>query len=160
MSTPLRSAIARNLTVAKLAVTVGFPAATVTFLTLSIVLEGTGLMSAERILSSRPELVGLLGCSLLIGLQVAAEVAAVRVDGAGAVNRGPWPIVVGRYLLGIGGIGLFLIAVSWVGLSAALAALSGETTDPSLLIGIAAAYLCYRSASAFRDGFRSRSDEG
>lgn len=160
MSTPLRSAIARTLTAAKLAVTVGFPAAMLTFLTISIVLEGTGLAGAEQLLSSRLEFVGLLGCSLLIGLQIAAEVAAVRIDGVEAVNRGPWPIVVGRYLLVIGGIGLFLIAVSWVGLSAALAVLDGETTDPTLLIGLVAVYLLYRSASAFRDGFRSRDDEG
>lgn len=153
MSLSLRSALADALTRATFAVLIGLPATTATLLASILVLEATGW----SVLASPIAIVALAGCSLLIGLQVAVEVAAVHDDGIDALARGSRPATFARYLLVavlVVAAALFLLAVTLIGLAEALDALRGESVDPGLLVGLAGAYVLYRGVNAFRTGYR------
>lgn len=152
MSSPLRSACADALAQAKIAVVIGLPAAMTAFLVAVVLLESMG---RTALLSSTLGLVGLAACALLVGLQVAVEVAAVSERGIDAVRRGSPAGTAARYVavaLLAGATGLFLLAATGLGLETALAAVRGDSFEPGLLIGLAGGYLLYRSAKAFISG--------
>ena len=153
MSLSLRSALADALIQAKFAVLIGLPATMAMFLATTLILESSGW----SVLSSPAATVGLLACSLLIGLQTAVEVAAIHDDGIDALARGSRLATLARYLLAtvlVATATAFLLAVTLIGLSAALDVLRGESVDPGQLIGLAGAYVLYRGANAFRTGYR------
>ncbi|NGM67911.1 hypothetical protein G6M89_02600 [Natronolimnobius sp. AArcel1] len=154
MSSPLRSACADALSQAKIAIAIGLPAAMAVFLVLIVALEIAG---QTTLLSSTLGLVGLAACALVIGLQVAVEVSAISERGTDALRRGSPPATTARYVavsLVAGATALFLLAVTGIGLSAALGAVRGDSLEPGLLIGLAGAYVLYRSVEAFAAGIR------
>ncbi|OVE85456.1 hypothetical protein [Natronolimnobius baerhuensis] len=155
MSSPLRSACATALAQAKIAVSIGLPTAMAVFLVLVLSLEITG---RTALLPSTLGLVGLAACALLVGLQVAVEVAAISEDGTDALRRGSSAATAARYVavgLVAGATALFLLGVTGIGLSAALGAVRGDSLEPGLLIGLAGAYVLYRGMKAFIAGIRS-----
>lgn len=158
MSASLRAALADAATRAKIGAVAGVPTATVTFLTSIVLLEIAGWTPFT---SSILALVGLGACSVLVGLQVAVEVAAVRVDGIEALGRGPRPVAIARYLsLGVlaAGTALVLLAAAAIGLSTAARALRGERVNAELLVGLTGASVLYRAVRAFLEGYRRRRD--
>lgn len=153
MSSEEQSLLVPSLVYFGAAVLIGIPAAMVLFWGFGTVLSAIGL---ERALASPPILAFLFfGLSLLIGLQLAVEAAAVQLGGVEALGRGSPRVALVRYVVFSLGVFLLLAAVTWVGLSTALAGFGWEAVVLGLLVGLAGLVVLYRSSRAFVAGLRS-----
>lgn len=153
MSTGERSLLIPSLVYLGATVLIGLPAMRATLSVLTYV-SGAVLNTAgvERI----PPVGGisLLALSVLIGLQLSVEVAAVQLGGIEALRRGSRRVALVRYGLLILCVFISLAAVTWAGLSAVLGGFGWHTVVLGLLVGSAGFVVLYRSTRAFITGFR------
>lgn len=150
MSTGKQSLIVPGLVYLGAAILIGIPATMILFSGFGTVLDAIGL---ERVIASPAGLV-FLAISLLLGLQLAVEAAAVQLGGIEALGRGSARVALVRYVVFSLGVFLLLAAVTWVGLSTALAGFGWEAVVLGLLVGLAGLVVLYRSSRAFVAGFR------
>lgn len=96
----------------------------------------------------------LVFVSLLIGLQLAVEAAAVQLGGLDALERGSRRTTLVRYALLTLGVFCVLAGATWIGLSTALAGFGPAAIALGALVGLAGLFVLYRSSSAFVAGYR------
>jgi 4-hydroxybenzoate polyprenyltransferase len=96
----------------------------------------------------------LLAVSVLIGLQLAVEAAAVQLGGIEALGRGSSRATLARYGFLTLCVFIALAAVTWVGLSAVVGGYGWSIIILGLLVGCAGFIALYRSTHAFLTGFR------
>lgn len=149
MVTQNRSLVVPSLVYLGAVILIGLPAMAFLYSGVLAVVEALGHESLFE--QSAPNLL-VLGLSLLIGLQLAVEAAAIQLGGLEALNRGSPRVALLRYVLLTFGVFLALAAATWVGLSTALAGFGPAAIALGLLVGLAGLVVLYRSTSAFVDG--------
>ena len=97
----------------------------------------------------------VLVVSLLIGLQLAVEAAALQLGGIEALGRGSPRIALARYVGLTVSVFVGLAVVTWYGLSMVLGDAGVEAIVLGLLVAFAALFVLYRGFSAFVSGYRS-----
>ncbi|MFP8955768.1 hypothetical protein ACLI4Y_03500 [Natrialbaceae archaeon A-CW3] len=127
---------------------IGLPSMVILYYGFGIVLEAIGL---DEVFAEWGLLFLLI--SLLIGLQLAVEAAAVQLGGIEALGRGDSRVALVRYVVFAGGVFVLLAAATWVGLSTALAGFGWVAVALGLLVGLAGLIVLYRSSRAFITGF-------
>lgn len=150
MSSDRRSLIVPSLVYLGAAILIGIPAMMVLFHAFSVLLH---VLELEAVLDSPAGLI-FLGISLLLGLQLAVEVAAVQLGGVEALGRGSPRVAIVRYLLFTTVAFVTLLAATWIGLSTAIAGFGWPAAGLGLLVVLAGLFALYRSSSAFVAGFR------
>lgn len=150
MSNSGHSLLVTSLVYFGAAILIGIPATRLLFSGFGTVLDAIGL---ERVIASPAGLV-FLAISLLLGLQLAVEAAAIQLGGIEALGRGSPRVALVRYVVLSLGVFLLLAAVTWVGLSTALAGLGWVGVLLGLAIGLAGLAVLYRSSRAFVAGLR------
>ncbi|MCU4752231.1 hypothetical protein OB919_09570 [Halobacteria archaeon AArc-curdl1] len=149
MATQNRSLVIPSLVYLGAAILVGIP---VTVLLHTGVLAVADALGYESVFEQAAVSLLVLGLSLLIGLQLAVEAAAIQLGGLEALNRGSPRVALFRYVLLTVGVFLALAAATWVGLSTAFAGFGPTAIALGLLVGLAGLVVLYRSTRAFVDG--------
>ncbi|MFP8890472.1 hypothetical protein ACLI4U_11930 [Natrialbaceae archaeon A-CW2] len=151
MATQNRSLVIPSLVYLGAAMLVGIP---VTVLLHTGVLAVADALGYESVFEQAAVSLLVLGLSLLIGLQLAVEAAAIQLGGLEALNRGSPRVALFRYVLLTVGVFLALAAATWVGLSTAFAGFGPVAIALGLLVGLAGLVVLYRATSAFVDGLQ------
>lgn len=129
---------------------IGFPATALVFSGFWELLEVLELESA--VFESVWGIVLVL-VSLLIGLQLAVEAAALQLGGIEALGRGSRRMTLVRYVLLTLGAFCVLAGATWIGLSTALAGFGPPAIALGALVGLAGLVVLYRSSRAFLAGY-------
>lgn len=130
---------------------VGIPAMVVLTSAFALALEAVGL---ESIADTPAGGLAVLTLAVLCGLQLAVEIAALRLGGIEALGRGSPRVALARYLLFAGSAFLVLLTVTWIGLSAAFSGYGRAVLALGLLVALAGVAVIYRSSRAFLEGVR------
>jgi hypothetical protein len=154
MSTKDRSLLIPSLVYLGATVLVGLPAI---FATLSVLTYVSGVVGGFVGIEQIPAVGGalLLAVSVLVGLQLAVEAAAVQLGGIGALGRGSPRVALVRY--GVLSLCAFVVlaAGTWAGLSAILGGFGRGVVVLGLLVGCAGFIALFRSVYAFVGGVRN-----
>ncbi|TYL39589.1 hypothetical protein CV102_04670 [Natronococcus pandeyae] len=132
-------------------VLIGLPATALTMALFGTILETAGSTATleEPVVS-----LVLIGVSLLIGLQLAYEAAALQLNGVEALDRGSRRATVARYAILSAGVGVALLATIRIGLSVLFATDERSLTIPGVLLAFAGLLVLLRGMKAFVDGYR------
>lgn len=133
------------------AILIGLPAMMIVFRAFGAVLSAVGL---DGVLASSLGLI-FLALSLLIGLQLAYEAAAIQLGGIEALGRGSPRVALLRYVVLSVAVFVTLAAATWIGLSTALAGYGLPAVVLGVLVGLAGVFVLYRSSRAFVSGLRT-----
>lgn len=98
----------------------------------------------------------LMALSVLIGLQIAVEVAAIQLGGIEALGRGSPRVALVRYGLLLLFVFIGLTAVTTAGISAVVGGFGWVVIVLGLLVGCAGFVVLVRSTRAFITGFRRK----
>ncbi|WP_312907318.1 hypothetical protein [Natronosalvus caseinilyticus] len=134
---------------------VGLPSTVVLYMLLSDLLVA---LDYDHLVTGGGSGLLLVGVSLLLGLQLAVEVAAIRLGGLEALGRGSRRVAMARFLLLTLGVFAVLAGATWIGFSTAIAGFGWAAAILGLLVGFAGVVVLYRGASAFLAGFRGSDD--
>lgn len=151
MADTTRSLLVPSLVYVGAVILVGLPATAILYGGFGVVFEAVG---RENVFASSGVSLLFLAVSLLIGLQLAVEAAAVQLGGVEALGRGSPRVAIVRYGGITVGVFILLAAATWIGLSTALAGFGWEAITLGLLVGLAGLFVLYRSTSAFVSGLR------
>lgn len=101
----------------------------------------------------------LLVVSLSIGLQLAAEAAALQLHGVDALDRGGPIASLARHLALATTVSLVLGLIAWLAVDLVLADPGWPIAVLATLVAFAAVVTLFRSSSAFTSGFLSTTDD-
>ena len=132
-------------------VLIGLPATALPMALVGTILETTG---STATFEGPVVSLALLGISLLIGLQLAYEAAALQLNGVEALGRGSRLAAIARYTILSAGVGVALIATIRIGLSALFATDELYLAIPGVLLAVAGSVVLFRGVKAFVDGYR------
>ncbi|MDG5818298.1 hypothetical protein [Natronococcus sp. A-GB7] len=152
MSGERRSMLVAGLVYLGAAVLVGIPATIGAMAILGSAVDRVlGLAGVQL-----PPIVGLLvfATSVVIGLQIAVEAAAVQLGGLEALGRGSPRVALARYALFTAFAFAALAVAAWAGLSAALGGFGWGIVALGLLVGGAGVVVLYRSSRVLVAGYR------
>lgn len=131
---------------------VGLPAVFALIFVFSAALGAVGL---GGVATSSIGMVVIWGLSVLLALQLAAEVTAVIVGGYDALTRGSPSVAVARCLLLTAGALAVVAAVTWAGLSVFLEAPGPIAAVVAAGVGLAWLLVLYRTSTGFVEGLRT-----
>lgn len=92
--------------------------------------------------------------SLLVGLQLAVEAAAVQLGGIKALGRGSPRVALARYVLVTACVFVALATATVIGVSTAVSGFGQAAIVLGLLVAAAGVVAFYRASAAFVDGLR------
>lgn len=130
---------------------IGIPSMMVVYTGFGVLLE---TFEVDHLLEGPVAGLGIVLLSLLIGLQLAVEAAAVQLGGLEALERGSRRMALLRYSLLTLGVFSVLAGATWIGLSTALAGFGPVALALGALVGLAGLFALYRSTAAFVAGYR------
>ncbi len=130
---------------------IGFPVATVLAAVLGAAAETLGLEA----LATVPGSILVLAVSLVLGLQLAVEAAALQLGGIDALGRGSPRIALVRYLVFAVAAAGVLVGAAWAGITVAHAESQPTRIALGALVALAALAVLFRASRAFLAGVRS-----
>lgn len=133
---------------------IGLPVTFVLSTAMTEVIEGFDpeLVDAELLVA------GVFLVSLVIGLQLAVEAAALQLGGVAALNRGGPRMALIRHVALAVGVVIALTVVAFWAIAAAIDTPDWTIIVLGALVAVAALAVLYRFSSAFTEGYRSRTE--
>jgi hypothetical protein len=149
METDSRSLVIPSAVYLGAVLLVGLPVAWVLTVVFGAAIETLGIAD---ILGSWGWLVALV-LSLLVGLQVAVEAAALQLGGVAALGRGSPRVALVRYVAFTASVVIALGLATWFGVSVLVAETGVVGASLGALIALTALVVLVRSGRAFLAGF-------